>query len=224
MSISNEVSGKPACRLLLGIICFGLAIPAAEGSPGQGAADPEPLRTITVRVANNAMVPEKTLADGQKVAEQILAKAGVGISWVRCPAGRIREIGDRCRQALGPTEFSLQMLQRRPRNLRGDTAGFAVVSPGEEKRAGYAGITYPTVEETANTFEVDVRIVLGAVVAHELGHLLLGSNAHSPGGIMRARLRWRDFLLASQGNLLFTPEQIARIRFRVSAISAEPKP
>ena len=33
---------------------------------------------------------------------------------------------------------------------------------------------------------VDSRLVLGRALAHEVGHLLLGTNAHSEDGVMRA--------------------------------------
>ena len=35
--------------------------------------------------------------------------------------------------------------------------------------------------------EFEVPIILGCVIAHELGHLLLGSNGHSVTGIMQPR-------------------------------------
>ena len=38
----------------------------------------------------------------------------------------------------------------------------------------------------ADSAGVDARLVLGRAIAHELGHLLLGTNAHSDAGLMRA--------------------------------------
>jgi hypothetical protein len=55
-------------------------------------------------------------------------------------------------------------------------------------------------------------VLLGDVIAHEIGHLLLGTNSHSPTGIMSAR--WdRDYLrLALMGLQLFSPEQSSAMR------------
>ena len=50
-------------------------------------------------------------------------------------------------------------------------------------------------------------IPLGDVIAHEVGHLLLGTNSHSPGGIMRARMDLQFFHLRS-----FDQRQAAVIR------------
>ena len=38
----------------------------------------------------------------------------------------------------------------------------------------------------ADAAGVDTRMLLGRAIAHELGHLLLGTNAHSETGLMRA--------------------------------------
>jgi hypothetical protein len=64
-------------------------------------------------------------------------------------------------------------------------------------------------------------LVLGDVIAHELGHLLLGSNAHSSSGIMAAELDREKIKAAGMGRLGFSPEQAARMHstiFRASEI------
>jgi hypothetical protein len=38
----------------------------------------------------------------------------------------------------------------------------------------------------AATLETDASVVLGRAVAHEVGHLLMGTQAHSASGLMRA--------------------------------------
>jgi hypothetical protein len=53
---------------------------------------------------------------------------------------------------------------------------------------------------------------LGYVVAHELGHILLGPNAHALVGIMRGTLRPEDWEKAAQGRLEFTRSQNQQIR------------
>ena len=55
-------------------------------------------------------------------------------------------------------------------------------------------------------------IWLGYIMAHELGHILLGPNAHSIVGIMRGTLRNEDWEKAAQGTLGFTHHQNQQIR------------
>jgi len=60
-----------------------------------------------------------------------------------------------------------------------------------------------------------VPVILGHAAAHEIGHLLLGSNSHSPFGLMRARWSGQDLQNATVGNFLLTPEQTEAVRARV---------
>ena len=53
---------------------------------------------------------------------------------------------------------------------------------------------------------------LGYVIAHELGHIMLGANAHAFVGIMRGALRPEDWEKAAQGTLGFTNSQNQQIR------------
>jgi len=57
---------------------------------------------------------------------------------------------------------------------------------------------------------------LGYVMAHELGHILLGPNAHAIAGIMRATLLPADWEKAAQGTLGFTHSQNQQIRLWIS--------
>jgi hypothetical protein len=55
----------------------------------------------------------------------------------------------------------------------------------------------------------NVAQVSGHVIAHELGHLL-GLDSHSPTGIMRADWNLKHLKDATDGYLLFTPQQSNR--------------
>ncbi len=46
-------------------------------------------------------------------------------------------------------------------------------------------------------------VILGHAAAHEIGHLLLGSNSHSPQGLMRARWSRQDLQNAGIGQSSF---------------------
>jgi hypothetical protein len=58
-----------------------------------------------------------------------------------------------------------------------------------------------------NVGVIDVSNLLGYVMAHELGHLLLHSTLHSNEGVMRADFRPADLKQAGQRRLTFTKEQ-----------------
>jgi len=76
-----------------------------------------------------------------------------------------------------------------------------------------AQILYPRVARIAFAAGKPVARVLGIVIAHELGHLLLPPQSHSREGLMRASL---NLQLAAARLLGFTLDQGALIRARVS--------
>jgi hypothetical protein len=184
---------KLSVELLLGLLLAGI-----------GQAEP-----ITVRVANFADVPEKILASAEGMAGHVLDKAGIAVTWVRCP-GR-----PECRPDLSATEFRLLILNLRPARPHEDTTGFAVILPPPESGDRYAGVFFPMVEDAARNLEADEDVLLGATMAHEIGHLLLGSKAHSPAGVMCPHLGREQVRLARRGELLFTPEQAGQMQVEV---------
>src|SRR5205823_5273650 len=65
--------------------------------------------------------------------------------------------------------------------------------------------------------------LLGAVSAHELGHLLLGLHAHSPWGVMSPRWGASHLRLIAMCNLSFTPEQSSLIRSSIAQLKEKPR-
>jgi hypothetical protein len=53
----------------------------------------------------------------------------------------------------------------------------------------------------------EVPIILGSVVAHEVGHLLLGLNSHTSAGVMQPHWERNQVRQVMTGVLLFTHEQ-----------------
>ncbi len=159
---------------------------------------------ITIRLVDFGNVPEKNMAMAAGIAGYALGKAGVEVTWLRCP-GRAE-----CGSEPANGEFRLLILNLRPSRNKGDKTGFAVIPREAAQR--YAGVFYPMVEDGARNLDADPAHLLGAVMAHEIGHLLLGSQAHSRAGIMCPHFRQENIRMATRGELLFTAEQAERIR------------
>jgi hypothetical protein len=68
----------------------------------------------------------------------------------------------------------------------------------------YADLFYDRAQHLHEISGASLASILGHAIAHELGHLLLGTNSHSPAGIMRARWQPADLASASKGALLFS--------------------
>jgi hypothetical protein len=168
-------------------------------------------------VVNSHVVPVKSLAQAEKLAGQILRNAGVEVIWLDCAAAARVEITDSpCAHDRGPTDFWLHLLRRKPPTLFGDVTGFAVLTPHLQKGESYAGVSYSMVEAAAKSMDVEISYILGATLAHEIGHLLLGGASHSPGGVMCPHFGREQLRMAARGELLFSSEQCGRIRAEVA--------
>jgi hypothetical protein len=98
-----------------------------------------------------------------------------------------------------------------PNNVMGLAPG-----TGPERRLVY--VFYSSVEGLArrqSRAHVSTAQILGHAMAHEIGHLLLNQESHSPTGIMRGDWNLKDLQDAVYGYLLFTSQQAGVIRAEV---------
>jgi hypothetical protein len=169
--------------------------------------DPSP--TITVRVDNYSQASPAILGGGEREADRILGKAGLRTVWLDCRAGHSTAVSqDPCREPLEATDIVLRVFSEPTRKRFQDTAfGFAVVPVVASVYYDYA-----LRRAKSDDAEFEVPIILGCVIAHEVGHLLLGSNSHSGSGIMQRRWERKEMRQAMTGTLLFTPEQAKLIQ------------
>jgi len=89
------------------------------------------------------------------------------------------------------------------------TLGYAVAS----KEGGtHASVFYQRVKEVAKGTVDSEPEILGHALAHEIGHLLLGSTAHDPTGIMHTDWTREDLHQMSWQYLFFSAEQAEVLR------------
>src|SRR5687767_11275528 len=96
------------------------------------------------------------------------------------------------------------------------------VAPSTKEARGInAWIFYPRVRAYSAELGMHASQLLGHVMAHEMGHLLLPYGAHALAGLMRPEWDRSQVKSAAAGLLTFTPDQAALIRNRLRA-SASP--
>jgi hypothetical protein len=161
---------------------------------------------ITVLVNDSAGVKPSVLKQAEREAGRLFEAAGIEIRWVNCAQT------NECRRILGPEEFVLHIVPGG--NTRSDLV-FGEAFLGEDGRGQYSDVFFDRLKQAQG--DVNVALLLGAVSAHELGHLLLGSNSHSAIGIMEPRWGQQGLRSVGMGRLLFTPEQARSMRNRISA-------
>jgi hypothetical protein len=171
--------------------------------------------TATVLVYNHADVARSILVAAEREAGRILDGAGVRIIWLECPvAPTTARAEGPCLRALKSTDIMLRVLPRPARHrLKADVFGSAISPILASVYYDYA--LRLAVED--EDLEFDARIILGCVIAHELGHLFLGSNSHSSAGIMRSPWGQKQLQQALTGTLLFTAEQAKGIEAQARA-------
>ena len=150
-------------------------------------------RTIDLQMTCDARVPASVLEQSQDEVTRIFAGAGLAVRWTdTTPRFTVHVVA----QVLGYSTAGSPVMGVAMRNTKGSTAR----------------VFFKQVQDFARVHRVDLGSVLGYVIAHEVGHLLLPGNAHSPTGLMQAQ--WDKALVhnAARGSLTFTEVQAARIR------------
>lgn len=121
-------------------------------------------------------------------ASRILANAGIQIEWVHCSsyiAGQPATGPARCSRPYSRNEVALRLVVQplagpAEQTLLGDS-----MVDGSMHFGTLATIYLASVERLAGEAKVNTGTVMARAIAHELGHLLLGTNTHSVRGLMR---------------------------------------
>lgn len=159
---------------------------SGEASAGQNVA-------LRLNLIDKMHVPPRELAKAKAEAETIFGAAGVTIEWTTSSA---------------PLTLMIVANHEPATTTGGCVLGRAVPALA----SGF--VFYNKIADTSSSRPIDVAVVLGRVMAHELGHLLLPNVRHASYGIMRA-----DLDLGYRNPDRFTAEQARHIR---RALTSEP--
>ena len=197
---------------LLGLAILVMGTASASGSGGVGELG------VTVRVYDYAHVPRGTLiAAEEKMAAGIFRQAGVAMQWCNVTTDSAEsQMDSSCDQLAGRAGLELRIVPRLkvvPGVYTDSTEGFAV--------GNLATVSYDWVEEADPRHFTMPWVLLGCAIAHEIGHLLLGPNSHSPTGIMQGHWSANELQFGGWGRRRFTPHQAEIIRAEVLARSGE---
>ena len=189
---------------VLALACLGMAGPAlAQSNSGV---------VLPVLVYNYAKVQADSLHSAQRHAGRIFQETGVQFEWHECRVSLSEPQRDPyCSQGLRRTDLVLKILPQSRIHAFGvgkDVAG--LVQPGEMVCDAY--VFYDRLHDIARRESADVTVLLGSIIAHEFGHLLIGSGGHSEDTVMRAEWTARGLARAPLRETKFSSEQSQRIR------------
>ena len=214
---------------------FNLGLVLAVGltiSGRSGAADSKMRSEIAIHVYNYARVNQEILAEAEKVAAGIFAKAGVETKWVEVEPSWVKPVTHDERTSVPCSYIQLDILTREMFDRLGLPDRVMGMALGAGPNRKYVYVSYSRAdalffgELSAQEFGI-LRLVaskgqiLGHVFAHELGHVLLNTTSHSSSGIMRGVWDFKDLNDASSGQMLFSTEQAQTLRAEVLRRTAQ---
>jgi hypothetical protein len=133
---------------------------------------------LVVRVYDAAGVPSLTLERAHVTVTQTLHSVRIEPVWRACR-------GNLCADPPKQDELIVRIVRAEERGSQ-DLLGSAMVDV--DGRAGTLATIYlDRVEWLAGQARTDSGQLLGRAIAHEIGHLLLGTSSHACAGLMRAR-------------------------------------
>jgi len=165
---------------------------------------------LTVRLYNLAEAPDDEVQRAAEAANAVFRRIGIGLVWLRCEGPTPDKA---CDMVSGPAVFNLRLMPAHmppPEGLPKNIFGFALMSTRGEF-AVTANVYFERVARISDGRKYRRPVVLGAVMAHELGHLLLGINSHSKKGLMTLPWGPKVLLAANRGMLGFSKKEAGRI-------------
>ena len=194
-------------------VVVGVSVGAVEGRELDGAGrgrvvkDPESLSVVVV-IDNRAQVSPVVLDNAEKEVARIYLHAGVKTIWRPAPEPA--------------TAFTVRLIIQA--KFLGQPAGseflMGAAPPTTNDCAGPVYIFLDQVTGFSNVQRIEPWVVLGAVIAHEIGHRLLRHSGHSSEGLMRAPWSATDWEKASLGLLLLTKGEREAIQSTISNCAA----
>jgi hypothetical protein len=163
---------------------------------------------LTVAVRNYANVSAPDLDASLQRAGRVLRRAGIEPEWVHLNLDPQAPMLYLPNPALA---LNLLPKGKAPRKISSRCLGYAII-PGGGLPGYIANVFEGRVRSFANRHGISFAAILGHVIAHEVGHLLLDNGRHAVIGIMKSFWLVEDRKFLAQGTLNFTPEEAADMR------------
>jgi hypothetical protein len=185
------------------------------------------LDDVPVRVYDPAASNDRVRRHALETASATLAAAGVMVTWLPCdgptPAAA-------CGRRLDAGELVLRIVSaQRPGTPRGAAslrAGASMLPLGDAfvdlgTQSGVLATVYvDRVAALGDAAGMNLATLLGYAIAHEIGHLLLGTSAHGTRGLMRPLWSRDELRRGRRADWLFTETEVNAIRARRAAARA----
>jgi hypothetical protein len=162
---------------------------------------------VLIRTYDNYGLTPAATTTAHSVAGGILANAGLQAVWRDCSTG--------CAEPLAPGELLVRIVAA-PDGVVAQSLGCALVNLQDESGA-LATVYADRIGRLAARTGVDAATLLGRAIAHEIGHLLLGTARHSAAGLMRALWSDRELHRGLAADWTWSSDDLSRLTRAVVA-------
>jgi hypothetical protein len=188
---------------LMAALAVGMAV---TGGSVASAQNHEDALTVTLHVTNHAAISPKELAAAEAYAAAIYRAAGIETVWTETPWA----LGGSGSPHLRVVILSPEMTAKKSRGAQLDANLMGTAIDGATDGSGRIAYVFADrIRQAALQYAAKLDHGLGHVMAHEVGHLLLGVHSHAQAGLMTADWNPLETHLHT-----FTPEQAQVIRVR----------
>jgi hypothetical protein len=180
---------------------------------------------LSVRLYNSAHAPETVIRSAIEQSTWSFRAKGIRTVWEQPATESLEDQGTDMTSAYhqpDPRRYVVvRLISRMPASVLPGAIGYAL--PFAHTGA-HVVVYYDRVQALSARVNTESYIILGYAMAHEIGHVLLGSSEHSEAGLMQARWTPATWRLACAGVLAFGREESKRMqvasRTRSSPISS----
>jgi hypothetical protein len=160
---------------------------------------------ITILVYDYAGVQADTLLKAEQETSRIFRHSGVEVTWRPCRIpGSSVPLDCPDPSPMTPALRLVPRFQLVRDRVRAEAMGY---STGD-----CATVSVEFAQRLEESGLAQLPQILGHIMAHEIGHLLLPGGKHGVSGIMRAKWGFKEWVLLRQGEFNFAPEQTRLIR------------
>jgi hypothetical protein len=177
--------------------------------------------SLVVRIYDNVGVTNGDRDAALAVAHAILKNAGIEVTWRGAQTGRDGQEGQEGQEGRDGQELIVRIVAA-PAGSRPDSLGFSFVDTGSGSGT-LATIFLDRVHALSARAGADSGQLLGRAMAHELGHLLLGTTHHADRGLMRGVWSTIDLQKGQPLDWMLSAEEGARMRRALAVRQRRPE-
>jgi hypothetical protein len=143
--------------------------------------------------------------------ERILTDSGISVEVDACPKGGATP----CESRQGSSkQVTVRVVAAAPKSYKDDRWQHLGCSIADRDGGTYATVFLDLVEDEGANTSLPRMLILAYAAAHEVGHLLLGDDAHTSEGLMKAHWESADFQAIAQNRLHFSRKQAEELKRR----------